>query len=76
LLPRKALNDQFSGDNDAIYPTLETSEIDLASSFRKSHQVLKVDEDEERPPRTLQDMEAEARWLRTFFEFNEISGLP
>jgi len=75
LLPRKAHNDQFSGDNDAVYPALETSEINLASNFREPDRVLKVDADEERLPRAPEDMEQEARWLRTFFESDEISGL-
>jgi bis(5'-adenosyl)-triphosphatase len=32
------------------------------------HQPIKMDADEDRKPRTMEEMEAEATWLRTFFE--------
>ncbi|KAJ3575243.1 hypothetical protein NP233_g1235 [Leucocoprinus birnbaumii] len=78
LLPRKVLGDRFSENNDAIYPALEAGEANLASELQKPpvNQSLKVDADEERPPRAPEDMEREAQWLRTFFEHSEISDLP
>lgn len=70
LLPRKAIGDYFSGNNDAIYPALEEGEGSLASSLRKqaSHEPFKVDADEARLPRSLEEMEREAQWLKTFFK--------
>ncbi|KAF5352651.1 hypothetical protein D9756_005813 [Leucocoprinus leucothites] len=78
LLPRKALGDRFSSNNDAIYSALETGEAGLASGMQKYpiNNSLKVDADENRPPRTLDDMEQEAQWLRTFFEPTKILDLP
>ncbi|KXN88934.1 Bis(5'-nucleosyl)-tetraphosphatase [asymmetrical] [Leucoagaricus sp. SymC.cos] len=78
LLPRKAIGDRFSANNDTIYPALEASESSLVSNLEKPriHRTLEVDADENRPPRTLEDMEKEARWLRTLFKSDEIAGLP
>lgn len=73
-MPRKTQGDQFSEDNDAIYPELERSEANL-SSDHKLHasrtQPLKMDADENRPPRTLEEMVKEANWLKGFFDKEE-----
>jgi bis(5'-adenosyl)-triphosphatase len=61
---------------DDIYPALERSETDLPRDFEnlkvssttvQLHHPFKVDADEDRIPRTLEDMEREATWLRGFF---------
>ncbi|KAF9074959.1 diadenosine hydrolase [Rhodocollybia butyracea] len=67
ILPRKAVGDRFS-NNDDIYPALENSEGSLKSDLQQSaNQTLKVDADENRKPRTEEEMEREATWLRSFF---------
>ncbi|KAH6918322.1 diadenosine 5',5'''-P1,P4-tetraphosphate asymmetrical hydrolase [Coprinopsis sp. MPI-PUGE-AT-0042] len=77
ILPRKAQGDRFAEDNDAIYPELERSEGNLASELthmqksQQAHQPLKVDADEDRPPRTIEEMVREASWLKGFFEKDE-----
>ncbi|KLO07015.1 HIT-like protein [Schizopora paradoxa] len=80
ILPRKFAGDIFEGQNDEIYPALEKSESALpkdlqtsttvADAGRRAGQVqtLKVDADDSRPPRTVEEMVKEAEWLKTFFE--------
>ncbi|KAH7930492.1 HIT-like protein [Leucogyrophana mollusca] len=74
ILPRRFQGDFFSGRNDDVYPALERAEGSLPRDFQSSgqggspgHEPLKVDADENRPPRTLEEMEKEATWLRNFF---------
>ena len=71
ILPRKAQGDRFSEDNDSIYPELETTEASLMSDMREGakqkHQPFKVDADEDRKPRSIEEMVAEANWLKGFF---------
>ncbi|KAI0762795.1 diadenosine hydrolase [Fomes fomentarius] len=67
LLPRKLQGDRFTR-NDEVYPELERSEGGLPEDLRQVPQPLQVDADEERKARTSEDMEKEAKWLRTFFE--------
>ncbi|TFY69390.1 hypothetical protein EVG20_g3170 [Dentipellis fragilis] len=82
LLPRKLQGDRFSERPDDIYPVLERAEgalpEDLVEMTRAAarrvdagHEPLKVDADEDRVPRTMEEMEHEAAWLRTFFEQTE-----
>lgn len=58
---------------DDIYPALERSETSLPQHLTNVKgvdgrlQPLKVDADDNRPPRSLAEMEKEADWLRTFF---------
>jgi bis(5'-adenosyl)-triphosphatase len=77
LLPRKFIGDRFSGNNDVVYPAIETSEGNLASDYviPHNHQPLKVDADDNRLPRSPEDMGKEAQWLRTFFRPDEIVDL-
>lgn len=77
LLPRKAVGDNYSDNNDAVYPALEEGETALASELKKpqTRQAFKVDADENRLPRSREEMEAEASWLRTFFNPEETSNL-
>jgi bis(5'-adenosyl)-triphosphatase len=74
--------DRFSGSkSDDIYPELEKGEDalpqNLAAAASESHTAsgssgpLKMDADAARKPRTLEDMEQEARWLAGFFEEDE-----
>lgn len=78
LLPRGQKGDLFAGtQNDAVYVELEKQEgvlpQDLASATSESHDdsgsshPLKMDADAAREPRTLEDMEQEAKWLAGFF---------
>ncbi|OBZ68369.1 Bis(5'-nucleosyl)-tetraphosphatase [asymmetrical] [Grifola frondosa] len=78
LLPRRLQREPFA-NNDEIYPALEQAEGTLAhdmqssqvpTAFKPEHtkpQPIKVDADEDRKPRTMEDMEKEALWLKTFF---------
>ncbi|SJL06079.1 related to Bis(5'-nucleosyl)-tetraphosphatase [asymmetrical] [Armillaria ostoyae] len=70
VMPRKTHGDRFSENRDEIYPELERAEGSLASDLKQTQhesQSLRVDADENRPPRTMEDMEKEANWLKTFF---------
>jgi len=77
LLPRKLQGDRFQGNNDAVYPALERSEgtlpRDLQSAggettSRSESAPIKMDADEDRKPRTIEEMAKEALWLKTFFD--------
>lgn len=74
LLPRQLTGDRFAGRNDDVYPALETAEGSLSSELQDGqaqvsrHKPLKVDADDERVPRSMEDMEKEATWLRGFFD--------
>ncbi|KAJ1512279.1 hypothetical protein HMI55_006294, partial [Coelomomyces lativittatus] len=50
-------------NNDDIYPAIEKNESQLIH--------MDVPKDEDRPPRTLEDMEKEAKLLRTHFQLYE-----
>lgn len=71
ILPRRSKGDQFENDNDQVYPALEKSENDLPQHLQmvreQKYESLKVDADENRPPRTGDEMEKEANWLRSLF---------
>ncbi|KAK0447717.1 diadenosine 5',5'''-P1,P4-tetraphosphate asymmetrical hydrolase [Armillaria borealis] len=70
VMPRKTRGDRFSENRDEIYPELERAEGSLASDLKQTQhesQSLRVDAVENRPPRTMEDMEKEANWLKTFF---------
>lgn len=71
ILPRRFTGDRFEGANDKIYPTIEKSEQDLPHHLRvhtaREVETLKVDADEDRQPRTMEEMEREAAWLHEFF---------
>ncbi|KAI9508362.1 diadenosine 5',5'''-P1,P4-tetraphosphate asymmetrical hydrolase [Russula earlei] len=78
ILPRNLRGDRFAGSqNDAVYRELEKQEGTLPQDLAvtsQSHtdsrdlEPLRMDADEAREPRTLEDMEQEARWLAGFFE--------
>jgi len=72
VMPRKAVGDAFADKNDEIYPELENNEESINSglsrlSSKANHSSLRVDADEDRKPRTMQEMEEEAIYLRAFF---------
>lgn len=77
IMPRKAQGDRFSEDKDAIYPELEIGEGTLLQDMKDHkvsqthHTLLKVDADENRKPRSLEEMVAEATWLKGFFTEEE-----
>ncbi|KAI0931278.1 hypothetical protein AcW1_001274 [Taiwanofungus camphoratus] len=78
LLPRKLKGDRFT-NNDEVYPALEQAEgtmhFDLqvrpksqaTTESLMQNEPLRVDADEDREPRTMEEMEKEAEWLRSFF---------
>jgi bis(5'-adenosyl)-triphosphatase len=82
IIPRR-LRDRFSDSRpDEIYVELDKQEggmpRDLAvapetdsRTDTRSAEPLRVDADEARKPRTLEDMEQEAKWLAAFFETEE-----
>ncbi|KAH8835619.1 diadenosine 5',5'''-P1,P4-tetraphosphate asymmetrical hydrolase [Flagelloscypha sp. PMI_526] len=69
ILPRKFEGDIFASRNDEVYPALETAEANLSVDLGvvKTGQPLKMDDDD-RKPRTIEEMVKEAEWLRTFFD--------
>jgi len=72
LLPRKLAGDRFSGRNDDVYPALERAESSLPQDLSQNHSesvpiALKVDADENRKPRSMEEMEKEASWLSAHF---------
>ncbi|KAH8103547.1 HIT-like protein [Cristinia sonorae] len=77
LLPRKMAGDPFEGHNDEIYPALEHAEESLPKQLlvveakdrdpRTRAEPIKMDADEDRKPRSLEDMEREANWLKELF---------
>lgn len=68
LLPRRLIGDRFP-NNDDIYPAIEKAEGCLPEEVRavETASPLKVDADEDRKARTLEEMEREAVWLREVF---------
>lgn len=70
LLPRKDAGDRFS-HNDDIYPALEKHEAGLKEDevavSKGKVEALRMDADEDRKPRTMEEMEKEAGWLKGFF---------
>lgn len=77
VLPRKWVD--FGGNNDAVYPALDETESsmldDIATTTPEPHKhrgrpQLKID-NESRKPRTLEEMEEEAVWLKGFFKDDE-----
>lgn len=84
LLPRKLRGDRFGDNNDEVYPAIERATSTLPQDIEAAEvaaakaeatgriaqgaEPLKVDADEDRKPRTMEEMTQEAEWLRTFFE--------
>ncbi|THH08478.1 hypothetical protein EW145_g2684 [Phellinidium pouzarii] len=73
ILPRKLAGrgDLFEHNNDDIYPALEDAEAALPRDLRSANlqaNKLKVDADDARPPRTVEDMVREAEWLKGIFD--------
>lgn len=71
ILPRRFQGDRFENANDDIYPTIEASEKGLLHDLRtrdsRAIETVKVDADENRKPRSLEEMEKETLWLKSFF---------
>jgi len=76
LLPRKFQGDRFSNRKDDVYPAIERAEEELphtagqngdVATAQWAYESLKVDADENRKPRTMEEMEKEAHWLKGFF---------
>lgn len=79
LLPRKQRGDRFEGNNDEVYPEIERATRTMPEQFQAANSApskarldqgaepLKVDADEDRKPRTVNEMEVEAKWLQSFF---------
>lgn len=72
ILPRKFSGDRFESKNDEVYPALEKSEAELSqhlpAASSSAHEPLKMDADDDRKPRTIDEMVKEAEWLKSLFE--------
>lgn len=71
-MPRRRTD--FGGDNDSVYPALETHEHHLHGELRSKGSAQgsavekwSVPSDEERKARSAEVMEEEARWLASHF---------
>ncbi|KAG8807110.1 hypothetical protein FRC17_004644 [Serendipita sp. 399] len=83
IIPRKASGDRFA-NNDNVYPELETQGSTMQDAMHQASSTPEgasstsfnnisdrggfMIDDELRKPRSLEDMEKEAEWLRSFFE--------
>ncbi|EIW69071.1 hypothetical protein TREMEDRAFT_31446, partial [Tremella mesenterica DSM 1558] len=77
IIPRRPTD--FKGDNDRIYPALETSELRLEHDLARAQQSTetpdessstagwRIPKDEDRSPRTMEEMEREATRLAGLF---------
>lgn len=73
LIPR--LPTDFEGDNDRIYPALEQNEAELnfamvsgtSGTSGTSGSGWRVPKDEDRKPRGMDEMQAEAEWMAALF---------
>lgn len=74
LLPRKLHGDRFAGQNDEVYPALERAEQELGVGASAGERLvpggepIKMDADEDRKPRSMEEMVQEAEWLKGFFD--------
>lgn len=68
ILPRKLQGDRFSENNDEVYPALEHGESKLKSDMEQAlnSEPFKMDADDKRLPRSIEEMEKEATWLKGF----------
>jgi len=77
ILPRRLRGDQFEKSNDEIYPALEENEKMLPINFGVAQignvERHKVDADDHRAPRSFEEMENEADWLKGFFVHADMS---
>jgi bis(5'-adenosyl)-triphosphatase len=55
----------FTGRNDEIYPAMERAEGSMARAYHD--QFVRMDADENRTARSMEEMVKEAEWLRGFF---------
>ena len=62
IIPRRFEGDKFQDANDNIYPAIEEFENKLPKV-----QSLRVD-NEDRVARKAEEMEAESKWLQSFFD--------
>ncbi|KIJ54348.1 hypothetical protein M422DRAFT_25269 [Sphaerobolus stellatus SS14] len=78
ILPRRFKGDRFENANDDVYPAIEKSEKELPHHLRINSEnktssteevdTFKVDADEDRKPRMMEEMEEEAKWLSQLFK--------
>ncbi|KAF9531982.1 diadenosine 5',5'''-P1,P4-tetraphosphate asymmetrical hydrolase [Crepidotus variabilis] len=68
IIPRKNEGDPFKDRNDMIYPEIERNERAIESRLNQGEpKTIQVDPSAGMKPRTQEDMEKEATWLRSFF---------
>ncbi len=67
IIPRNITD--FDGNNDEVYPRLEDNERALAGELQRSERSagMRIPKDEDRRPRSEEEMEAEAQWLAKSF---------
>lgn len=66
LIPRKSTD--YGGDNDQIYPALEENEQGLKDALELKTSEWTGAKDEDRKPRSMEEMEKEAAWLKGILE--------
>jgi bis(5'-adenosyl)-triphosphatase len=79
IFPRHLQGDRFAGSRpDDVYSEIERQEGVLAQDLASTSHAdsgdpvpLTMDADARREPRTLEDMEQEAKWLAGFFDADE-----
>ncbi|KAI0347666.1 diadenosine hydrolase [Trametopsis cervina] len=79
LLPRKLRGDRFGGArNDEVYHALERAESELVPTpavdkATQGGEPIKMDADEDRKARSVEEMTKEAEWLGSFFKDEGVS---
>ena len=63
IIPRKKADLDARGGTDAVYDMLDGEEGDLGKQYRQRRTRFPAVDNEERRPRSMEDMEAEARML-------------
>lgn len=83
IIPRLASD--FGGETDNVYPALEKHEAELATDLRAASpeaettavpRVWDVPKDEERKPRSPEEMEKEAAWLASLLKGGDAYPTP
>ena len=65
LIPRKSTD--YGGDVDQVYPALEENEKAMKGDMESERDEWKTAKDEDRKPRSMEEMEKEAEWLKGLF---------
>ncbi|PIG88010.1 bis(5'-nucleosyl)-tetraphosphatase (asymmetrical) [Aspergillus arachidicola] len=72
IIPRKKADLDAQGGTDAVYDMLDGEEGDLGKQYRQRRTRFPAVDNEERRPRSMEDMEAEAKLLAKEMEGEEV----